>query len=100
MSKLDTSAFKNVTVNNFDRSEWNMVNSSYFCKTVLDPCLNSDDSFTIENNNSALNPHGKDLLRVKATGKYYTKYCLHFNDDTSYSARICYPESKTSSMNR
>ena len=99
-SKLDTSAFKNVTVDNFDAYEWNMVNESYLCKTVIDPCLNSDDSFAIESDKSATMPHEKDLLRLKASGKYYKKYCLLFNDDTSYSARICHPKSEALSMNR
>ena len=100
-SRIVTGDFNNVTVDNFDTKEWHNelrpnYNSCQQDSVLLDPCSNSDDSFTIERNMSEHVAHKDDLLRITATGKYYDKYCLDFTDNTTYRARICHSKSNSS----
>ena len=54
----------------------------------LDPCACSDNSFFIDIDDSKIN-YEKDVLRMKASGKTYSNYCILFNSDSTHAARVC-----------
>ena len=65
----------------------------------IDSCTDSDETFTIELNNSSRSDK-QDRLRVDGTGKIYDNYCIIIYDDGSYGAHICEPATKTSDKER
>jgi hypothetical protein len=54
-------------------------------ENMLDPCSNSDESFSIDYDAKT----SKTRLVLDNTMEAFQKYCIVVNDDLTYSANIC-----------
>ena len=92
---VDTGSFNNFTIDNFEFKKYLFGDCNKSQIVRLDPCACSDNSFFIDKNDLSIN-HKKDVLRIKASGKVYSNYCILFNEDSTHTANVCVDEENTS----
>ena len=80
-------AFQNLTTFNFNK--YPLTCNKEHPETILDPCANSDESFTMTLINTNINIDERYGLLLQKTGSVYENYCIEVFDDLSYGARIC-----------
>ena len=81
---VQSNSFKSVTLNdkNIDDEPCSDGKST---ENMLDPCSNSDESFSIDYNANT----SETSLVLENTMEVFNEYCLVVNEDLTYSAHIC-----------